>query len=66
METLKNRHTEVMELILQGATGKEMADTLGVEVQTTKNYVNEILKYYGCQSRMQLMAKFLKVARQQL
>jgi DNA-binding NarL/FixJ family response regulator len=48
---LSRRELEVLRSLVEGATNKEVAVRLNVEVQTVKNYVNRVLRKLGVRTR---------------
>ena len=54
---LTARETEILELIDQGLSNKEIAARLGVEVSTVKNHVHSILKKLRVRRRSQAAAR---------
>jgi len=53
--TLTERQREVLTLMLQGRSNKEIARELGVSVGTAKNYVAVVLRAYNASSRAKAM-----------
>ncbi|MBR2834159.1 MAG: helix-turn-helix transcriptional regulator [Coriobacteriales bacterium] len=51
---LTTRETEVAELIAQGLSNAEVAQSLGIATSTVKNYLARVLSKTGCKSRSQL------------
>lgn len=56
---ITERQEEVLELVLKGASSKEIARNLGITVQTVKNHIAELLKVFGCETRYKLIVKCL-------
>lgn len=52
-ETLTERETEVLRLVAQGKTNKEIARELEIGEKTVKTHVSNILAKLGMQSRTQ-------------
>lgn len=52
-ETLTERETEVLRLVAQGLSNKELARALGIGEKTVKTHVSNILAKLGVQSRTQ-------------
>jgi DNA-binding CsgD family transcriptional regulator len=52
--TLTKRQQETLAWVLKGASNKEIARRLGVEIQTVKTHVSALLKKHGVQTRLQL------------
>ncbi len=52
-ETLTERETEVLRLLAQGQSNKEIASTLTIGEKTVKTHVSNILSKLGVQSRTQ-------------
>lgn len=59
MASLSPRQAEVLELMLQGRSNKEIARAIGVSVGTAKNYVAAILRAFNASSRAKAMAVVL-------
>ncbi|HNY22233.1 MAG TPA: ATP-binding protein [Treponemataceae bacterium] len=55
---LSHREAEVMDLVLQGMSDKEIADSLGISVRTASNHVASILRKTELSGRGELAAKF--------
>lgn len=52
---LSNREQEVMELILQGKSNKEIEDTLFISYNTVKNHIYNLYQKLGVRSRSQMI-----------
>jgi len=52
-EALTERETDVLRLVAQGQSNKQIARTLSVSEQTVKTHVSRILAKFGVQSRTQ-------------
>jgi len=52
-EPLSNRETEILQVLAQGHTNKEIADQLYLAEGTVKNYVTSILQKIGARDRTQ-------------
>jgi DNA-binding NarL/FixJ family response regulator len=52
-ETLTERETEVLRLVAQGQSNKEVARTLSIGEKTVKTHVSNVLGKLGVQSRTQ-------------
>lgn len=50
------REVEVVDLIAQGFTNKQIADRLGVTVKTVEQYATRVFKLVGVKSRHELAA----------
>lgn len=57
-QALSRRETEVLNLLLQDKTNKEIAAELYVEMSTLKSHINRIYKKLHVQNRRQLMQTF--------
>jgi DNA-binding NarL/FixJ family response regulator len=53
LELLTERETEVLELLAQGKSNKEISRTLDIAEQTVKSHVSHILDKFGVASRTQ-------------
>lgn len=53
---LSSRQREVLELVLQGLTNKEIAQRMGVVESTIKRYVGSLMHHFGVYRRTHLMA----------
>jgi DNA-binding NarL/FixJ family response regulator len=56
-QRLTARELEVLRLIAEGKTNKEIGRVLGIEVGTVRNYVQQILEKLGAVSRTQAAAR---------
>ncbi|MBX9694696.1 MAG: response regulator transcription factor, partial [Cyanobacteria bacterium] len=52
--TFSAREVEIIELIAQGKSNKEIAETLHITQGTVKNYVTKILGHLNLRDRTQL------------
>jgi DNA-binding NarL/FixJ family response regulator len=50
---LTNREMEILEVIIEGLSNKEIALRLGISQQTVKNHVTNILAKLNCSDRTQ-------------
>lgn len=57
---LSKREYEVMNHIVKGLTGPEIADVMGCSLTTVKTYRARILNKSGCRNSAELMAWYLK------
>ncbi len=57
LDPLTGREREVLALIAEGLSNREIANRLFVEVSTVKTYVNGIFRKLGVQSRMQAVSE---------
>lgn len=60
--SLRARERETLELLLTGASEKQIAASLGISTHTVHQYVKRLYRYLGVTSRAQLMAACLKQA----
>ena len=58
--SLSPREMEILELICQGASNKDIAQRLGISYQTVKNHVTAILQKLGANDRTQAVLFALK------
>lgn len=56
--TLSPRQTAIMELLLQGSTNQEIANSLGVQLQTVKNTLSTIYEKMGVSNRTGAVVKY--------
>lgn len=54
---LSNRENEVMELILNGLSNRDISNELFISEKTVKTHINKIFKKMGVKSRTQAIAK---------
>lgn len=66
LSTLTRRQREVLDLVLQGASNKEIARTVFVTERTVETHVTAILSKVGLDSRSRLIARLLHQKIQQL
>lgn len=57
VETLTQREHEILHLIVEGHTNKEIADKLVITVMTVKWYVTQIYRKLGVRSRVQAIVR---------
>lgn len=55
---LPDRQTQILSLIAEGLTNKEIAGRLGIELSTVKNHVHALLANMGVHRRSQAAAKY--------
>ena len=58
---LTKREIDVVELICAGASNQDIAELLGLRLQTVKSYVREIFQKMGCDSRVALVARVTRL-----
>jgi two-component system nitrate/nitrite response regulator NarL len=56
-QDLTRREQQVLELITNGLSNKQIARTLGIELSTVKNHVHRVLEKLNVQRRAQLTAR---------
>lgn len=61
LEILSNREREVLKLLVDGMTNKEIADSLNLRLGTVKVHVNHILSKLQVEHRSQAIAKLTKL-----
>lgn len=54
--SLTRRQQEVLALIVEAKSNKEIARQLGIKLSTVKDHVHDILECTGCRSRAELIA----------
>jgi ATP/maltotriose-dependent transcriptional regulator MalT len=57
LESLSERELEILRLLAEGLSNREIAERLVISVGTTKSHVHHILEKLGSDSRMQAVAK---------
>lgn len=57
---LTPKQREVLRLMADGASNREIAEELGVTPETVKSHVGEVLRRLGCRDRTAAVAKALK------
>lgn len=57
---LSDREMEVLELVVEGRSNKEIAIQLGISHQTVKNHITSILRKFGVEDRTQAVVYALK------
>jgi len=62
-ELLTAREKQVMALIAEGKTNKEIAATQFVEISTIKTHVNNIYTKLGVKNRKEACAKYIEMAK---
>jgi DNA-binding NarL/FixJ family response regulator len=56
-ERLTPRERQILSLVQQGRTNREIAQTLGIEEKTVKNHINSLYSKLAISSRLEAMAK---------
>ncbi len=59
MDQLTNTEQEILGLVLQGNSTKEIARARGTSLNTTATQLRSILEKCGCRSRLKLATKIL-------
>jgi len=59
-QTLSVREYEVMELVSDGLRSDEIAESLGLSVNSVKTYVRRALEKLGCTSRVEAAARLVR------
>ena len=59
IESLAPRQQETVTLVLQGLNNQEIADTLGISINTVKSDLKKIFKELGVSYRSQIYAEML-------
>jgi DNA-binding NarL/FixJ family response regulator len=57
---LSDREMEVLTLVVEGKSNKEIASQLGISHQTVKNHITSILRKFGVEDRTQAVVYALK------
>ncbi len=57
---LSEREMEVLNLVVEGKSNKEIASLLGISHQTVKNHITSILRKFGVEDRTQAVVYALK------
>ncbi|MGI6330657.1 MAG: response regulator transcription factor [Zhaonellaceae bacterium] len=57
VETLTEREQEVLNLITNGMSNKEIADKLGLTINTVKGYIKNVYAKLGVNRRVQVVTK---------
>jgi DNA-binding NarL/FixJ family response regulator len=57
---LSDREMEVLVLVVEGKSNKEIASLLGISHQTVKNHITSILRKFGVEDRTQAVVYALK------
>ena len=58
LPTLSPRRRNVLNLVLEGHSRKEMASSLGISVHTLDGYVKDIFRHFRVHSQAELIARF--------
>lgn len=58
---LTARQREVLLLLARGSTNAEIAETMGIEVNTAKNHIKAILKTLGARNRTQAVVEAVRL-----
>jgi WD40 repeat protein/serine/threonine protein kinase len=57
VELLTPREQEVLKLVIEGKSNREIADTLVIEISTVKSYINQLYRKLNVRSRVQAIVK---------
>ena len=57
--TLTHREEDVLELVVQGLTNREIAERLALSKRTVEDYVSRLLQKFEVKRRGQLIARWL-------
>lgn len=60
LSTLSRREKQIVRLLIDGMSNQQMADSLGLEVQTIKVHVRNMLKKLNVKTRTDAVAKVLR------
>jgi Response regulator containing a CheY-like receiver domain and an HTH DNA-binding domain len=60
IESLTPRHKEALDLLVEAASNKEIAQTMGLSEGTVRLYVSEVLATTACKSRAEVAVKALR------
>ncbi len=63
-DELSRRENEVLALLAQGYLYKEIADTLGISIQTVNTYIRRIYEKLQVHSRAQAVARYTNIRRE--
>lgn len=61
LSRLTARQREVLLLLARGSTNAEIAETMGIEVNTAKNHIKAILKTLGASNRTQAVVEAVRL-----
>ncbi|WP_305955863.1 response regulator transcription factor [Pseudomonas sp. BGI-2] len=57
---MTNREKEILHLLLQGKTNKQIARALGISDFTVRDYASSIFHQHGVKSRVELLVAKMK------
>jgi DNA-binding NarL/FixJ family response regulator len=60
---LTSRQVEILDLLAEGLSNKQIAQRLSIQVQTVKNHVHSVLVKLGVNRRSEAVARMRKQAR---
>ncbi len=60
MDELSAREEEVMALLIQGASNREIAQVLGLSARTVETYLHRIYKKLEAHNRTEAVARYLQ------
>lgn len=61
--SLTAREQQIMRLLFEGQSNREMGDTLGLSGLTVRNYISTLLRKFGAKNRTGLLAQFITLRR---
>jgi DNA-binding CsgD family transcriptional regulator len=62
VQSLTRRQADIIELIADGYTDKELAQRLGISSSTLRTYLDRLFRRYEVHSRAALVARWLRSA----
>ena len=60
IKELSFRETQILRLIVSGMRNKQIAETLGLSIETIKTHIKSILSKFSASSRTQVAVKAIK------
>ena len=61
--TLTVREKDIMRLLFEGSTNREMGETLGVSWLTVRNHISRLLLKFEARNRTELLARLVALRR---
>jgi DNA-binding NarL/FixJ family response regulator len=62
-QSLTNREWDIIRLLFEGSTNREMGEMLGVSWMTVRNHISRLLVKFEARNRTELLARLVALRR---